>query len=150
MTPPSQPCSLAAEYLVLLRQLAAAQRRASDLAEAHAQAQRQHEADTARWQAALSGRDALIATLRQHLRTPAPPSLAQRLAACWRQLEQAPALTDRARQAAELVVCQTGCLGHGMPWQNGEDCTRNGERCTLLDAPVDKRRTSPARHPQDS
>jgi hypothetical protein len=50
------PSGLTDEYLVLLRQLASAQRRSSALARAHAE-------ERARWQAALAQRDALIATL---------------------------------------------------------------------------------------
>ena len=36
--------------------------------------------------------------------------------------------------AADLVLCQTGCLGHGNFWREQDQCRRTGRPCALLEA----------------
>lgn len=36
--------------------------------------------------------------------------------------------------AADLVICQTGCLEHGNYWREQEQCRRTGQHCILADA----------------
>jgi hypothetical protein len=41
---------------------------------------------------------------------------------------------DSAAVAADLVICQTGCLGHGSYWREQDHCRRTGQHCVLADA----------------
>ena len=37
--------------------------------------------------------------------------------------------------AADLVICQTGCLSHGAYWRVQDHCKRTGKACVLVDQP---------------
>lgn len=37
--------------------------------------------------------------------------------------------------AADLVICQTGCLSHGAYWLVQDHCKRTGKACVLVEAP---------------
>lgn len=37
--------------------------------------------------------------------------------------------------AADLVICQTGCISHGAYWRVKDHCKRHGKRCLFLDNP---------------
>jgi hypothetical protein len=37
--------------------------------------------------------------------------------------------------AADLVICQTGCLSHGAYWRVQDHCKRTGKTCVMLDQP---------------
>lgn len=37
--------------------------------------------------------------------------------------------------AADLVICQTGCVSHGAYWRVKDHCTRTGKQCVLVDNP---------------
>ena len=37
--------------------------------------------------------------------------------------------------AADLVICQTGCLSHGAYWRVEDHCKRTGKTCVLVDEP---------------
>ena len=37
--------------------------------------------------------------------------------------------------AADLVICQTGCLSHGDYWRVQDHCRRSGKPCMLVDQP---------------
>ena len=37
--------------------------------------------------------------------------------------------------AADLVICQTGCLSHGAYWRVHDHCKRTGKACVLVDQP---------------
>lgn len=37
--------------------------------------------------------------------------------------------------AADLVICQTGCLSHGDYWRVQDHCRRSGKVCMLVDRP---------------
>ncbi len=43
---------------------------------------------------------------------------------------------EASMAAADLVICQTGCLSHGAYWRDNEHCRRTGKACVLPDAPV--------------
>ncbi|KAF1048695.1 DUF2325 domain-containing protein [Xylophilus sp.] len=49
--------------------------------------------------------------------------------------EDAAAL-EASLQAADLVICQTGCLSHGAYWRVQDHCRRTGKQCVLLDQPA--------------
>lgn len=50
-------------------------------------------------------------------------------------------LEDNSKQleaslaAADLVICQTGCISHGAYWRVKEYCKRTGKRCVFVDNP---------------
>ncbi|MDM0107899.1 DUF2325 domain-containing protein [Variovorax sp. J22R24] len=37
--------------------------------------------------------------------------------------------------AADLVICQTGCLSHGAYWRVQDTCRRTGKVCVLVEEP---------------
>ena len=37
--------------------------------------------------------------------------------------------------AADLVICQTGCVSHGAYWRVKDHCKRTGKRCVFVDKP---------------
>jgi len=50
-------------------------------------------------------------------------------------LEQASDLLDTSLAAADLVICQTGCISHQAYWRVKDFCKRNGKRCVFVDNP---------------
>lgn len=42
---------------------------------------------------------------------------------------------DASLAAADLVVCQTGCLSHGAYWRVQDHCKRTGKSCMLVEQP---------------
>ena len=40
---------------------------------------------------------------------------------------------DPQAVAADLVLCQTGCLGHGNFWRVQDQCRRSGKACVLIE-----------------
>ncbi|QYG03732.1 MULTISPECIES: DUF2325 domain-containing protein [Massilia] len=42
---------------------------------------------------------------------------------------------EASLEAADLVICQTGCLSHGDYWRVQDHCKRSGKVCMLVDQP---------------
>ncbi len=42
---------------------------------------------------------------------------------------------EASLQAADLVICQTGCLSHGQYWRIQDHCKRTGKTCVLVAQP---------------
>jgi len=42
---------------------------------------------------------------------------------------------DTTLAAADLVICQTGCISHDAYWRVKEHCKRTGKRCAFVDTP---------------
>lgn len=42
---------------------------------------------------------------------------------------------DATLAAADLVICQTGCISHDAYWRVKEHCKRTGKRCVFVDTP---------------
>jgi len=42
---------------------------------------------------------------------------------------------EASLQAADLVICQTGCLSHGDYWRVQDHCKRSGKVCMMVDQP---------------
>jgi hypothetical protein len=42
---------------------------------------------------------------------------------------------DASLAAADLVICQTGCISHSAYWRVKDYCKRNGKRCVFIDNP---------------
>ncbi|MES2316606.1 MAG: DUF2325 domain-containing protein [Pseudomonadota bacterium] len=50
-------------------------------------------------------------------------------------IEQAAELLESSLAAADLVICQTGCISHHAYWRVKAYCKRTGKRCVYLDNP---------------
>jgi hypothetical protein len=50
-------------------------------------------------------------------------------------MEQASELLDTSLAAADLVICQTGCISHQAYWRVKDFCKRTGKRCLFVDNP---------------
>jgi hypothetical protein len=37
--------------------------------------------------------------------------------------------------AADLVICQTGCISHDAYWRVKDHCKRTGKRCVFVESP---------------
>lgn len=49
--------------------------------------------------------------------------------------EDNPAKLDATLAAADLVICQTGCISHDAYWRVKDHCKRTGKRCIFVDSP---------------
>jgi hypothetical protein len=45
------------------------------------------------------------------------------------------ALLESSLLAADLFICQTGCVSHGAYWRVQDHCRRTGKRCVLVEQP---------------
>ncbi|MFC5479705.1 DUF2325 domain-containing protein [Massilia suwonensis] len=50
-------------------------------------------------------------------------------------LEDSSGMLDASLAAADLVICQTGCISHGAYWRVKDHCKRTGKRCVFVDNP---------------
>jgi hypothetical protein len=42
---------------------------------------------------------------------------------------------DQALAAADLVICQTGCVSHNAYWRVKDHCKRHGKPCVFVERP---------------
>ncbi|HEX2013076.1 MAG TPA: DUF2325 domain-containing protein [Roseateles sp.] len=49
--------------------------------------------------------------------------------------EDAVAKLDASLAAADLVICQTGCISHDAYWRVKDHCKRHGKRCVYIESP---------------
>ena len=49
--------------------------------------------------------------------------------------EDNPNQLDNTLAAADLVICQTGCISHDAYWRVKDHCKRTGKRCVFVDTP---------------
>lgn len=49
--------------------------------------------------------------------------------------EESPAKLDATLWAADLVICQTGCISHNAYWRVKDHCRRTGKRCIFVENP---------------
>jgi hypothetical protein len=49
--------------------------------------------------------------------------------------EDGTAKLDSTLAAADLVICQTGCISHDAYWRVKDHCKRTGKRCVFVDTP---------------
>lgn len=49
--------------------------------------------------------------------------------------EESPTKLDATLAAADLVICQTGCISHDAYWRVKHHCKRTGKRCVFVDTP---------------
>src|SRR5690606_17562450 len=50
-------------------------------------------------------------------------------------LEDSAGQLDASLAAADLVICQTGCISHHAYWRVKDHCKRTGKRCIFVDNP---------------
>ncbi|WP_426190072.1 DUF2325 domain-containing protein [Massilia sp. DWR3-1-1] len=50
-------------------------------------------------------------------------------------LEDSAAMLDASLAAADLVICQTGCISHSAYWRVKNHCKRTGKQCVFVDNP---------------
>ncbi|MCC2971083.1 DUF2325 domain-containing protein [Massilia sp. IC2-476] len=50
-------------------------------------------------------------------------------------LEDSAGQLDASLAAADLVICQTGCISHHAYWRVKDHCKRTGKRCIFIDKP---------------
>ena len=140
------------EHGVLLRRYAALQQRCTAQAEAQQQETAQLHALVTRLRAQLIARDSALLWERedrqQQLAAVAMRSAVQALQHCLEPTpspllhtsvdevpdshdDQAKQRLQHSQRAAELVICQTGCISHGNVWRDDELCKRSGTTCLL-------------------
>jgi len=49
--------------------------------------------------------------------------------------EHNPSQLESTLAAADLVICQTGCVSHNAYWRVKDHCKRSGKRCVFVEAP---------------
>jgi hypothetical protein len=151
--------TLSDEYVALCRSLGDAQRRCSDVLAEHAREMDQLRAEVRRLRDTLALRDTQLARARDALALwlGAQPGsanadtveLATRAtdplhsgftAAPWGHpaADASPldAALDAHLAAADLVICQTGCISHDHYWRVQDHCRRTGKTCLIVDGPL--------------
>lgn len=156
---PSLPArqALAAENRVLIERVQALQRRVAQLEDERAQ--RRARERGAPPPAGSDGDPAPAVSVVAEI-LPAPPRLSARAVLCvggrtasvpvYRRLvedtggrflhhdggtEDSAARLDATLAAADLVICQTGCISHDAYWRVKDHCKRTGKRCVFVESP---------------
>lgn len=110
-----------AEHLMPWRQLGAAQQRCSAVISAQHRRIQQLEAQLLRTRAEVVVRTTALAWLRQQGVAEVPQGDSAAL--------------EQSLRAADLVICETGCLSHGDYWRVRDHCRRTGKTCVMVDEP---------------
>lgn len=50
-------------------------------------------------------------------------------------IEDSQSLLDSSLSAADMVICQTGCISHNAYWRVKDFCKRHGKQCVFVDNP---------------
>ena len=133
MTPSPDLEELASEHQALVRHYGSVQRRCGELVQAQAALIEKLTAEAMRLRAAVVNRETALAWAQE-------------------QHGQDLARLDDSLVAADLVICQTGCLSHGAYWRVQDICKRTGKACVLVDEPASVRIVridkAPTREPQ--
>nr|WP_315243478.1 hypothetical protein [uncultured Albidiferax sp.] len=116
---------VACEHAALVRMLASAQARVSAVVVDHVQQIAALQAQIVRLRARAIVRDTLVAWLRESLAQLEPESAEA-------SAEDLQAHAD----AADRVICQTGCISHGHYWREQDQCRRTGKGCVLVEEGV--------------
>jgi hypothetical protein len=133
------------EYHALMRHFGQTQARCDALVRAQAAQIAQLQGQAMRLRAAVIVRDTALAWERaQRVESVAlrMQNLArERLQWHWRNArDAAPAGEGEVEatrfEAADLVICQTGCLSHGDYWRVQDHCRRTGKTCVLVEQPA--------------
>ncbi|MDD2712299.1 MAG: hypothetical protein PHU77_05195 [Simplicispira sp.] len=122
--------TLLAEHLALCRAYAAAQERCSRLVAQQQADIAQLQAQVLRLRAAAIVQVSALAFVRADPAPLAPVNLPAT------PMPGTLALLQASMAAADLVICQTGCLSHGAYWRDNGHCRRTGQACALPGAPA--------------
>ena len=115
---------LVAEFRAVCRAYGDAQTRCTRLMAAQQHRIEQLEAELVRSRAAAIVRETALAWLRADLARAAVVPEADVLADL-----------EASLYAADLVICKTGCIGHGSYWRVEDHCRRTGKTCVLVEEP---------------
>lgn len=88
-----------------------------------------HERLRWQWRTAISSTPAAIDGERPFIAT-----AFQHTAGEWEEPESALRF-EASVAAADLVICQTGCLSHGEYWRVQDHCRRTGKTCVMVEQP---------------
>jgi len=139
-TPHAPAPSLEREHRVLLAEYGATQRRCSVWMAEQAEQIENLEAEVMRLRAAVIQRDTALALAREEraafkarLRT--RPDRVKQKANPAVATPRAMTALEASLAAADLVICQTGCLSHGAYWRVKNHCKRTGKTCVLVTEP---------------
>lgn len=135
------------EYHALMRHFGHTQARCDALVRAQAAQIAQLQGQAMRLRAAVIVRDTALAwerTQRMEALAACMQNLArERLQWQWRAARsaaeagalapEAPPQEAAGLAAADLVICQTGCLSHGDYWRVQDHCRRTGKTCVLVE-----------------
>jgi hypothetical protein len=110
---------VADEYQVLARYCGRVQARCSDLLDRQAADIAALQRQVMRLRAEVIVRDSALAWEREDLAA----------------LHDDPLALEASLAAADLVICQTGCLSHDDYWRVQDHCRRTGKACVLVARP---------------
>lgn len=114
------------EHVALLREYGRVQLRCSELVRAQAQEIQQLQADRMRLRAAVIVRDSALAWMADDRSAAVVDATSS----------DGFAIIEASLVAADLVICQTGCLSHGAYWRVQDHCKRTGKTCVLVERPA--------------
>lgn len=131
--PPAEIEQLIAEHRALMRHCGEAQVRCSEHIWAQAREIERLHAERTRLRAMVVVRDTALAWAREDGATaPLDAALPGH-----RSRDDGADLValEASLVAADLVICQTGCLSHGAYWRVRDHCKRTGKACVLVERP---------------
>ena len=117
---------LLVEHLALGRQYSAVQQRCSDLISLQQAQINALQAKAMRLRAAIILRETQLSLARE-----ASIELTHQIIASAVDNHR----LEASLKAADLVICQTGCLSHGAYWRVQDHCKRTGKSCVLVENP---------------
>lgn len=146
------------EHCAMMREYARVQERCTALLQEQARRVAALDAELVRLRAAVVARDSALAWEREDraaLERDLPglarrvdlgrrvAALQERIAELQRERPQPPVpvpvpgddALEASLGAADLVICQTGCLSHGDYWRVRDHCKRTGKACVLVAQP---------------
>lgn len=115
------------EYHALIRHHGQTQARCDALVRAQAAEIARLQGQVMRLRAAVIVRDTALAWERAQAPLAVPCTAGDAAAA------EQPGL-EASAAAADLVICQTGCVSHGDYWRVQDHCRRTGKTCVLLES----------------
>ncbi len=155
---PSDDHPLTQEHGVLLRRCGALQGRCTALVDAHQREIAQLQAQLMQLRAQVIVRDTALQWAQedrlQHLSAIALNAAVNAVRCCVAPAQASASVNNSvnnsgdhstptslqavAQHAADLVICQTGCISHGGYWREDERCKRTGTTCQLESAATSK------------
>lgn len=122
------------EHHALMRHIGRAQVRCSEQLRAQSEEIERLRGEMMRLRARLLLRDTALTweCEERMVLEKALPTSPQRIAG---RFDENPDDLEASLAAADLVICQTGCLSHGDYWRVRDLCRRTGKTCVLVERP---------------